>query len=142
MVKKSLLILFVIIILIIVVAGIYFYPKLTGFAISTDPSITRTAKFTSSQEGSTKIWVTIRPNSKDSILGISETIPSGFNVTYTSGNAVIKPDKVEWLFISGLRFPVFYQLETDSKVNEIDFSGNWYTPDSEGNVSGLDILKR
>lgn len=141
--KKSLLVAILIIIGIIII-GALAYIQLTGYAVKAPDVVSRVPYFqyTPVNQNLTKVYVQLYANSKDMALGISESIPQGFNVTSVSGNGVIKSDVIEWLFVPGIRTYITYSLQANSKIKNVSFSGNWYSDKTEGEITGTKFIKK
>jgi hypothetical protein len=138
--KQTLLIIAAVVI--ILAALILLYAKFTGFVIASTPtSVSRSVKFVKAVNV-TKINVVLAVNSKDSAFGISENIPEGFAATSASSNGIIGESTVEWLFVPGIKTSLTYSLQANSIINQINFTGSWFSMTSQGNMTGKVSLSR
>ncbi|MBM3234066.1 hypothetical protein FJZ19_03140 [Candidatus Pacearchaeota archaeon] len=139
--KSSIILIIALAVLAAVIIGFLIYTKFTGYAVLTSSNIYRSARYLSMDSRGTKISVYVYIRSTEPVLGVSENIPAGFNVTSLTGNGVVKDNAVEWLFVSGTRGIVAYTLSSPSQVRQVNLTGKWYTADKEGNIT-LTSLKK
>ena len=139
--KKSLIIALIILV-VVIVAGFLIYARFTGYAISTPTSsVYRSARYLSMDSTGTKISVYVYVNSAEPVIGVSEKIPRGFNVTSSSGYSTIKSDAIEWLFVSGGRGVVAYTLYSPNQVRQVNLTGNWYTGENEREIPATSLRR-
>jgi hypothetical protein len=122
-----------ILVLAIILVLIVGYFRLTGFAVvNSGTSVTR--KIRQISDNPLRINISLDVKSSDFALGISEKIPNGLSIISADNNSVNFSDRIEWLFVPGKNVQLSYVLQ--SSVNATNFSGTWFSTESEGNITG------
>ena len=139
---RTALILIIFVIIIGTVAFLNLNSGLVGYYIYGEPvetSVTRDlpGSYSVGQTFNVILRLVSDYNDPPNAVGIRETIPDGWNVTYVSRGGIVRDGAIEWLFAPGTYQWVTYTVFPTT--GEGTFYGTWMTEDLEENEIGGDV---